>query len=324
MATPTLVNVSHVFQNNPSAQGISAVLPAAASANDALIAIVFGTKKAGPFGITSLGNATPAPVINDNENSTWASVVNLVNIDLISGTPSLSPPAPPSSYESNTDLYANFPSVYVFSALAVAAGAQNVNVRSVYLDQNAAPWSSAQTYSVGDAVTSGGNIYVSKKGGNLNNIVSNTTFWGQVTPTQAQTDARFAGGPGRAVYNGLDVVLLDLSGIATSAAVDGTAVAAVSAANPANAGSITTTTNGDLIIAIGLQKDSNSFSAPAGWTVAATGKLVGSEEHYIVMYKIQASSGAITPGFTNPNIATAATTQQAYETAVLAFALKHS
>jgi hypothetical protein len=331
MATPTLVQVTHNQINSLAATGLSVTLPAATTLGNALVAVVFGQKGIDPFGqrtdtnpYQSTQNATPAPVLNDNENNTWASLVSITNVDMISATPVY-----PSTSESDPDLFAQYPSVYVFDALNVAVSTQTVNVRASYLGQNV-PWNSKVSYLIGDAVNVSGVVYVATAP-SLNVTPPNGGYWAVVaTPS---SDSRFAGGPGKPVYGGIDVVLLDFSGIATSSATDGTPVAGTSVANPATAGSpgtITTTSSGDLILAVGLQKDSNEFSAPTGWTVAWSGKLIGSEEHYVIMYQIQAASGAITPGFTNPVGRTAAgsdigpTTSAGYETIVLAAALKHS
>lgn len=291
MAQPIVTQVTHNQINNIPASGLNVTLPAGAAAGDALVAIVFGQKGMDPFGqrtdtnpYNNLQGATPAPVYNDDQANVWASIKSITNVDVISGTPSF-----PSTAVSVPDLATVFPSVYIAAALNVAATTQRVNVRSSYLGQNN-PWSAAVAYLIGDAVTVGGVVYVCILA-HTNHTPPNATYW---TAATVLNDSRFAGGPGKPAFGGLDVVLLDISGIATAAATDGTPVAATSAANPAVAGAITTTVFGDLIIAVALQKDSNAFSAPAGWTVAASGKLIGSEEHYIVMYQIQGASSAAT------------------------------
>lgn len=325
MATPTLVQVAH--NRMTSARSVDVTLPVAASAGDALIAVVIGQKNMSPYSqrtdtnpYSSLLNASPAPVLNDDKSQSYTSLKTLTLVDLLASTPTF-----PSTSESNTDYAAKYPSFFVSAALNVAAGTRKVNVKSAYLGQNN-PWSATVAYQIGEAVTVGGVIYVANAV-NTNSVPPSGSWTSVVS---VNTDSRFAGGSGVNVYEGMDIVLLDLAGIVTSAAVDGTAVAATSTANPANAGAITTVSNGDLILAIGWQKNGNAFSAPAGWTLAHQGKLVGQEGHVVIMYQLQTTAGAITPGFTNPinnnpaGLILGSTSGVGYETAVIALALKHS
>jgi Ice-binding-like len=87
-----------------------------------------------------------------------------------------------------------------------------------------------------------------------------------------------------------------------------------SSAAVATPGPITTTaTDGDALISIGLMKNGNVFSAGtqnvtagaasgAAMNVISSGKLVGSEAHYIVEYGLTAagSAGSFNPNFSNP------------------------
>lgn len=106
----------------------------------------------------------------------------------------------------------------------------------------------------------------------------------------------------------------------TAVAADGHATA-VSTANPAVTAPITTTGSGDLVYVVGLQKSANDFglgtdgSLTAGYSTIASGKLVGSQAHFLVQWGIQTSAGAWTPQFSNP---------QQYETVLAAIALSHS
>jgi hypothetical protein len=119
---------------------------------------------------------------------------------------------------------------------------------------------------------------------------------------------------------GVDIHVFELSGIVATAATDGS-TGAMSAANPAVAGSgYTTTTAGDAIITAGLMKSGNVFSsyAPAGTTgttIVAVGKTVSTQAHWAVQFQLQTANGLIVPGFTNP---------YQYEMAVASVALKHS
>jgi hypothetical protein len=87
-----------------------------------------------------------------------------------------------------------------------------------------------------------------------------------------------------------------------------------SAAALATPGAITTTAaDGDALISIGLMKNGNVFSAGtvgtggvagtgAAMSVISSGKLVGSEAHYMVEYGLTAagSAGSFNPSFSNP------------------------
>jgi hypothetical protein len=89
----------------------------------------------------------------------------------------------------------------------------------------------------------------------------------------------------------------------------GTSSAAVATPGPIT----TTAANGDALISIGLMKNGNVFSAGtqnvgggvatgAAMTQISTGKLVGSEAHYMVEYGTTApgSAGSFNPNFSNP------------------------
>lgn len=290
MATPTLVQSTRLEIVTLPASGVNVVLPAPATAGDALIAVVFGQADTNPLGqrtdtnpyFATSGNI-PAPVFNDNQGNTWTIVKSLSMVDLVTGVGG-------AGTESDPDLSAEYPSVYIAAAVNVAANTQSLNVRANYLNQNT-PWSSIVAYQVGDAVNVAGVVYVCNAA-HTNHLPPNGSFW--TVAASPSTDSRFAGSPGFPVFDGLNTVLLDFSGIVTAAAVDGTPVGASSTANPATAGAITTTLFGGLVIAVGLQKDSNQFSMPAGWTLAHQGKLVGSEEHFVIMYQLQGASSAAT------------------------------
>jgi len=124
---------------------------------------------------------------------------------------------------------------------------------------------------------------------------------------------------GRPTFDGgLCIEVFEYTGVTTidTAAVSKYNVATVASANPAVAGTITTTVAGDLIFVAGLMRKSGEFTAPAGFTMLSTGKLVGTpNDYYGIMAGIQSAAGAITPGFVNPS---------QYEMAVAALALKHS
>ncbi len=327
MPTPTLVQATHNQINTLSATGLNVVLPAAAAAGDALIAVVIGQRSTNPLGqrtdtnpyFSTAGNV-PAPVLNDDQGNTWTTVKAFQMVDLLTTAPTY-----PSTAESVPDLDAQYPSVYLAAAFGSGSpptGAQSLNVRATYLDPNA-PWSSTVAYLIGDAVYVSGTTYVCTVA-HTNHTPPNGTYWAAVTPS---TDARFAGGPGKDIYTGVDVVLLEFS---NCIAVDGSGIAGTSEANPAElySGSPATPTTigtaGDLIIAVGLQKDSNEFSESAGWTAAYRGKLIGSEEHFIVAYKV--ATGATAPSFVNPvgRIASGydpgPTTSAGYETVIVAAA----
>src|SRR5208337_1391297 len=120
---------------------------------------------------------------------------------------------------------------------------------------------------------------------------------------------------GKPIFDGgVNFGVFDFSGIATSSASDGGS-SSTSTANPAVGGSFTTGTSGDLIVSVGLMKSGNAFSVGSGFTELARGTAVGSEAHWMVQYQVQAASGAINPGFTNP---------LGYEMLVASVALKHS
>lgn len=141
----------------------------------------------------------------------------------------------------------------------------------------------------------------------------NSCFQGGVTRPQQLA-------AGKPIFNGgVNAMVFEVANVVTTAASDGS-TGGMSAANPAIAPSITTGTSGDMLITAGLMKSGNVFStnAPAGTTgtqFISQGKCVGSEAHWAVQVQLQTSSGAITPGFTNP---------LGYEMAVVSLALKHS
>lgn len=126
---------------------------------------------------------------------------------------------------------------------------------------------------------------------------------------------------GKPIFDGgVDFFVTKFTGM-TGTAADGNS-SAISSANPAVSGAITTTGTGDLVFAVGLQKSANGLGlGPTDGTLStqyarvADGKLVGSEAHYLAEWGIQTSNGAWTPKFANP---------LGYETLVAAVALKHS
>jgi hypothetical protein len=332
MATPLLVQATHNQINTLPAGGLNVVLPAAASVGDAVFAIIVGQKNLDPYTqrtdsnpYNSILNATPAPVINDNEYNSWSTVKTFQMIDLLTSPPAL--PTPPYPFpnatpvsESIANYDAKFPSIYLGAALNVAAGTQSVNIRASYQPLNndwayqsgylvgdavvvtgvsgtwpfnqtyttyvcakaivnPQPWSATTAYTIGQFVTvapqnaTPGATYVAIANQTGQAPASHPGSWTSVAPGNAtywtvvaspSTDARFAGGPGQNVFTGLDIVLLDFSGIATSAAVDGTAVSGTSEANPATAGTITTTQGAnEVVVVVGIQKNGNNIQAPA-------------------------------------------------------------
>jgi len=107
----------------------------------------------------------------------------------------------------------------------------------------------------------------------------------------------------------------------TAPTADGSSTG-VSAANPAVAPAFVTTGTGDLVIVVGLQKSANALNLGTDATLTApgyqrlsSGKLVGSEAHYVVEWGIQTAAGSWTPQFANP---------LGYETVLVAVAIKHT
>jgi hypothetical protein len=99
---------------------------------------------------------------------------------------------------------------------------------------------------------------------------------------------------GVSIFNGgVNAVALEFSGVTGAA----TERHQTSTANPAVAGA-TMGANGNLQIAVGYMKNANTFSLPAGWLLAYADKCVGTQDHFVVAYKIV--SGADVGQFTNP------------------------
>ena len=131
---------------------------------------------------------------------------------------------------------------------------------------------------------------------------------------------------GRPIFEGgVNFQVYRFSGIATSAAADGTSIGTSTAAAAAPA-AFTTTQGSELLFAVGLMKSGNVFgvgNVNQGGTNTAdvvtqigTGKLVGSEAHYMVSFATPASASATTYlSFSNP---------LGYEMIVANIALKHS
>lgn len=139
-------------------------------------------------------------------------------------------------------------------------------------------------------------------------IVVKSAFKGpQASPSQ---DAN--GAAGVSIFQGgVNVVALEFSGInATPAAVE---QHQLTTTNPALSASGTTGSSGDLMIAVGYQKNGNVFAPSSGWTVIYSDKCVTSQDHFVVAYKVL--SGADHASFSNP---------LGYEMAVAALKLAHS
>jgi hypothetical protein len=354
-------NKTHAHLGTLPQTGLNAVLPTTATVGDLLVAVVIGKKNLNPFGQTwatselspfnvsdnpqlNTAQATPQPVLNDNEGNTWSLATSSINIDLLATeTPAYQTPgtgflSSNAAAESVPDLDAKFPSVFMFYAPNVAAGTQSLNVRANYLTQNnyvrsvaTVPWlqqtASQVGYLVGDPITVVGvngtyphqqtyTTYVCIK---ANPVVTtgsppvtesqpytNATYWSTVS--NVKTDARFASNAGEQVFSGLDVLLFDFSGVAASTPLE-SASSAIAATNPVTT-AVTTGETGDLLIAVGLQVDGNEFdpvadgSPPEGWTVIAQGKLTGSEQHFVVMYQVTGTAGTYNAGFLNPSTRT--------------------
>jgi hypothetical protein len=272
-----------------------------AGSGDCLVAFAIGLKSKNPFDLLhgtnpsygsghalgwlqGLNDFMPStPTISDSATTSppggnnWvlATNINLADADYTVGSvPPTSPPVYPSVQWS---LDAHFPSLYVWVATSVASGTYPVNLNSCY------------NYS-------------------------------------ASTSPPVAGEwvTGRPIFDGgVNFMVCDLAGI-TGIAIDGAGVTAISSANPAVASPITTAAT-DLVIAIGLQKNANGLGlgsavvgdaslGTTGYQRLTSGKLVGSEAHYLVEYAIQSGAGAWTPSFANP---------LGYETIIAAVALKH-
>lgn len=225
----------------------------------------------GAITISAQNNVTVASI--GGAVNTWvlAGHINIVDSDY---TPGAYPPGTPTFAEGTTawpsskwSIDGYYPSVYVWVAQNVVAGSYSVNLNSVY--QN-----------------------------------------GIVPPLDLAA--------GKPIFDGgVNFQVIKLSGAASSNAVDAFSIG-VTSSNPANAPAtlVTTAANGDAIISIGLMKSGNVFSAGsvgeggvgspplpgAGLTAISSGKLVGSEAHYIVEYGLTAagSAGAYDPNFSNP------------------------
>jgi len=103
-----------------------------------------------------------------------------------------------------------------------------------------------------------------------------------------------------------------LTGAVTSSHSTGSYGSGFTHANPAIAGA-SIGAAGDLIISVGLMPKGNVFSAGSGMTMLASGKLVGSEAHWMVQYCI--ATGASDYGFSNP---------LGYEMSVVNYAFTHA
>jgi DNA/RNA endonuclease YhcR with UshA esterase domain len=212
--------------------------------------------------------AEPAGALATTGNNVWTLVtnINLVDSDYtVVGTPPVAPNPYPSSKWSIDGYY---PSIYVWVADSATGGTYNVNLNSDYQNGIIPP----QDLAAGKPIFDGGiNFQVFRLSG-----------------------ATAVGSP--------------------PVGVDAVAVG-VTSANPAFAAPITTTgANGDALISIGLQSSGNAFSAGtvsdvggspasgAAMTQISTGRLVGSEAHYIVEFGLTAagSAGVFNPNFVNP------------------------
>ena len=209
--------------------------------------------------------AEPAGALATTGNNVWTLVtnINLANSDY---TPVATPPIAPNPYPSSKwSIDGYYPNIYVWVADSATGGTYTVNLNSVY--QN-----------------------------------------GIIPPQDLAA--------GKPIFNGgVNFQIIRLSGAAGSPpGVDAVSIGTTSA-NPAFAAPITTTgANGDALISIGLQKSGNVFStgtvsdiigspaSGAAMTQISTGKLVGSEAHYIVEFGLTAagSAGVFNPNFANP------------------------
>ena len=138
---------------------------------------------------------------------------------------------------------------------------------------------------------------------------------------------------GKPIFDGgVDFQVFVIAGADLTTPVDDSSVGLSSAAIAVSAAPLTTTApNGDILLAVGLQKSGNVFSTGtvqpastspviaegAAMSMVSCGKLVGSEAHWMVEYAITAagSAGSFDPYFNNP---------LEYEMVVATLAIKHA
>jgi hypothetical protein len=197
----------------------------------------------------------------------WVLVKNLNLVDsdytVISTPPPAGSPYPASSW--NLDGF--YPSIYIWVAKNAVAGNYNVNLNSMYNDGIDYP----QDLAAGKPIFDGG----------------------------------------------VDFQVFVVANADLTTPVDDSSIGLSSAAIAVSAAPLTTSaSNGDLLLAIGLQKSGNVFSTGtvqpastspviaegAAMSMAACGKLVGSEAHWMVEYALTApgSAGSFDPYFNNP------------------------
>ena len=276
-----------------SQQGDNVVVTAAA--NDTLVAIAIGLRDAQRFDDFhagyAVGTGTAAgyfrafpdtinanPTISDGHN-TYALITN-VNMAESDYTPSATPPTAPNPYPSSQwSLDGYYPSMYIWTAPVATAGTYTVNLNSCFHD-----------------------------------------------PTSGSDLSAIAQAAGRPIFKGgVTFLVIRFSGVLQSSPQDGHAIGISSAAKAAPL-PFTTTQGSELLLAAGLMKSGNVFSAGKvnqggsdtadAVSLIASGKLVGSEGHYMIEMATPAAGSATTKlYFSNP---------LGYQMLVGTIALKHS
>ena len=133
---------------------------------------------------------------------------------------------------------------------------------------------------------------------------------------------------GKPIFDGgVNIAAFDFTGM-VGAATDGGSTnisdptSTVGSNNPALGTPIVTTGTGDLVFALGLQKNANGLGQGTdvtltnGYSTVGSGKLVGTTgAHYVAEWGIQTAAGSWTPQFANPI---------GYDTIIAAVAIQHT
>ncbi len=285
--------VSNLWSNQ---QGDNAYVTAAAG--DTLVAVAIGMKSTDPFDQLASSHPTldvayfpglldfnSIPTISDGSvvvsppsvGNNWvlSAHYSLADADYTVGSV---PPA--GAYPAaNWNLDGYFPSIYVWTCVNANSGTYAVNLDSMYDNGVSRP----------DDLAAGKPIF----DGGVNFFVSKFT-WSTGTTTAVDETTSPPGG--------------NESGI--------------SSANPAVLNAMTLAGTHDLGVVIGLQKSANGLGLGAsagldtpGYQMFASGKLVGSEAHYLAEWAAITGSGLWTPQFSNP---------LGYETLMAAVALRRT
>lgn len=214
----------------------------ATSANNGTFACVQSSTTTLTLANASAVNETHAGNAASGGSNSWTTTVTAKSLYALTTTGTLF------TDESDSDLAADYPAIYISRKFAGVLAGESINLNSAYIGS-------------------------------------------QIPGTQDSN-----GAAGVSIFNGgVNAVALEFAGVVTGTA---SGQSQVTTANPARSGGSNIGVSGDVQIAVGYMKDGNTFAASSGWTVAYSDKVIGSQTHFVVAYRIL--TAATRASFDNP------------------------